>query len=357
MRYWSYIGYLMLGAILAACSAEETNDNKSVPVIGDAISYTVTAAQTRTVFTGTVFPTDETFRIWAYEAGNIDPLINGDVVSYNTGKSAWTTTATYEWPSGNVDFYALYPASMTLNTADKTINYTVPTAVSSQADILYDVITAAKGDVAVTKNPVVKNAVPITFHHALAQIAFKGKVKADNKEWTVNVNGIEICNVASTGTFSLTTKAWSTLTTPATFALGMSTSLGAISFYEVDGTTEAQATNLTADDGAMLLIPQALSAWDRSTNVSATTGCYLIVTFHVCNNGTDLYGTADSPVKVYVPFDNTNTIWEPGKRYVYTLQFGSGYDADGKQQLQPLIISSEITDWADGSNEIINANN
>lgn len=348
MRDWSYILCLMLGAVLTACSTADEADDMESPV-NDAISYTVTASPTRTAFTGTTFPTDQTFRVWAYETGATEPLINGDAVSYDAGRSAWATAETYEWPGGSVDFYALWPATLTLNTADKTITHTVSAAVADQADILYDVITAKKSDQAVSKNPVKRYAVPITFHHALSQVAFKGKVKADNKEWTVSVSDIAICNVPATGKFSLTAKTWADLSAPSEFHIGMRSGVGALTFYEADGTTEAQTANLTADDGAMLLIPQTLTAWDNTTSVTATTGCYLTVTLHVRYNNADLFGTADSPVKAYVPFDNSKTPWESGKKYVYTLQFGGGLDADGRQQLQLLIVSSEISDWTDGT--------
>lgn len=354
-RISDIVACVMLAALLTACSAADDGTTGNEPAASDAISYTVTAAATRTVLTGTSLPTGASFRIWAYTAGAADPLIGGDAVSYDESKGAWTTAESYEWPAGSVDFYALYPATLALSTADKTLACTVPATVADQTDILYDVISVKKSDDAVTKNPVKKYAVPITFRHALSQVAFKGKVKADNKEWTVTVSGIRVCNVASTGTFSLTEKTWSALSTPASYAAGMPSSPKDIGFYESDGTTEAPATSLTADDGALLVIPQTLTAWDKTTNVADATGSYLEVTMHVRYNNADLFGTAETPVKAYVPFDNAKTKWEPGRKYVYTLQFGGGLTADGKQQLELIILSSEITDWADGTGGSLDA--
>lgn len=45
---------------------------------------------------------------------------------------------------------------------------------------------------------------------------------------------------------------------------------------------------------------------------------------------------------LYVPFDAD---WQPGKRYVYTLVFGGGYDAEGNTILQPINFEPSVEDW------------
>lgn len=42
----------------------------------------------------------------------------------------------------------------------------------------------------------------------------------------------------------------------------------------------------------------------------------------------------------------------PGKRYVYTLIFGGGYDSDGKAILTPINFDAAVENWKDGDHDI-----
>ena len=53
----------------------------------------------------------------------------------------------------------------------------------------------------------------------------------------------------------------------------------------------------------------------------------------------------------YVPFGAT---WEEGKRYIYTLYFGAGYNADGSEiDIVPITFDAEVTNWVDDDNNHI----
>ena len=56
-------------------------------------------------------------------------------------------------------------------------------------------------------------------------------------------------------------------------------------------------------------------------------------------------GSASEYQTIYVPFNNGTEGWEPGKRYIYTLTFGGGYDKDGNLILAPITFEPEVTDW------------
>ena len=47
---------------------------------------------------------------------------------------------------------------------------------------------------------------------------------------------------------------------------------------------------------------------------------------------------------LYVPF---GADWQPGKRYIYTLIFGGGYDENGNPILTPIQFDAETTEWVD----------
>ena len=361
MKFSSYILIPALTAMLSACStADEPQwDGGNTATHKGGISYTVATALTRAAISGNTFPTSSTFCVYAFQEGESTPLIPGDIVRCLDG-TVWATDDNYYWPeSASVNFYAVYPASLSFDTSTRKVSYTVPTSVSQQEDVLYETVTASKTSTTVTGNAVKANAVPLTFHHALAQIAFKGKISDGNKDWRVDVTNIALCNVYSTATLDLTAsvKTWTDLSTPASFECGIRSDAPTLAFYEDDGTTEAAATTLTATDGALLLLPQTLTPWPRLTvnaTAAANTGCYLAVTCWIRTSLGDIRGTSEAPVTVYVPFDN-GTGWEAGKRYVYTLNFGAGYDDEGKTILSAMTITSEVTDWSDGGSFTPNA--
>lgn len=362
MKFSSYILIPALTAMLSACStADEPQwDGGNTATHNGGISYTVATAMTRAAISGNTFPTSSTFCVYAFEDGASTPLIPGDIVRCLDG-TVWATDDNYYWPEASqVSFYAIYPASLTFDTSTRKVSYTVPTSVSQQEDVLYETVTASKTSTTVTGNAVKANAVPLTFHHALAQIAFKGKISDENKDWRVDVTKIALCNVNSTATLDLTAsaKTWTDLSTLASFESGMSTEATTLAFYEADGTTEAAATVLTASDGALLMIPQVLTPWPRLTvnaTAAANTGCYLAVTCWIRTSLGDIRGTSEAPATVYVPFDNGTTGWEAGKRYVYTLSFGAGYDDEGKMVSAPITLTYSITEWGDGGKQSIEA--
>ena len=334
--------------MLSACSGNDDTNSAADP--SGIISYTVKASPTRSsVISGTTFPTDKTFRVWAYEEGSTEALIGGDIVSCTDG-SVWSTETKYYWPQGTkVNFYALYPTSLSYNIANASFSYTVPTDVSQQQDVLYDVIKAGKTDDNISHNSVKRYAVPLTFRHALSQVAFRASISDENSDFTVEVSGITMHNVYTSGMFNLTTRSWGSLSSVDNLAIGISSDAGAITYG-------GDPVSVTADDGMLLVIPQSLSGWALGTNVNSTSDCYLAVDCHVTGSGgVDLLGTSSAPATVYVPFDNSSTIWEAGKKYIYNLQFGTGYDAGGNRQLQVLIVGSEITDWTNGTGGDVDA--
>ena len=344
MRYWHYISALVCTAMMAACSDSESQGGKTDELEEGRIGFTM-SVKTRSVFTGTEFPTTEAFGVWAWEEGETQPFIAGDAVRYRDDLGAWSTDARYIWPRGNITFCAVYPASMAFDADSRTVAYTVPAITASQTDILYDMLTTSKGDEKVMYNSVRRYSVPIKFRHALSQIAFRGRIKEENQDWTVDISDLTLCNVASQGVFSLSTGTWGSITGLQDYSIGMNSSTGSLTY----GSTAYEAADLTAADGSLLLIPQQLYPWDADSNVASQDGAYIAVTCHIYNNVSSLFGTAASHITVYVPFDNSGSPWEPGRKYVYTLNFGAGLDANGKSHLEPIEITTEITDWTEGT--------
>ena len=115
--------------------------------------------------------------------------------------------------------------------------------------------------------------------------------------------------------------------------------------------TDAGTVYPLNDDGPnppSMLIPQTLTPWDRATAVGSTTGNYLKIGCRITVEGYD--GNFADEGYIYVPLNGT---WEMGKDYTYTLNFGTGYDREGKPILQPITITGTVTPWADGTTQTV----
>ena len=102
----------------------------------------------------------------------------------------------------------------------------------------------------------------------------------------------------------------------------------------------------------ILTIPQILTAWDvkgekkTKAEADAAKQSYLEISCKIQQSGVYLCGSANAYGTIYVPFGAS---WEPGKRYIYTLIFGGGYDADGNAILKPIEFDADTTDWVDNA--------
>ena len=112
----------------------------------------------------------------------------------------------------------------------------------------------------------------------------------------------------------------------------------------------------------LMMIPQKLTKWSTYSAGAAVSKsdadkkkeCYLEISMKLKQNDSYLIGSATEYKTVYVPFDN-GTGWEPGKRYIYTLIFGGGYDDNGEPILSPITFNAATTNWVDATGADVNA--
>lgn len=126
----------------------------------------------------------------------------------------WSSTDSkfikYYWPmSGSLTFVAVSPATAVSAFANKTATLTVTdfslsTDVAAQADLMYTKIVDADDLTANTTEYTgsTKNGVPVVFNHALAQVRFMA-VNNDHPANTVQIDKIQITNVANKGTLTV----------------------------------------------------------------------------------------------------------------------------------------------------------
>lgn len=373
MKFGKILAVAVVATVFASCSNEEELAN-----VGKSESNAIRFAgisglsDTRTTPIGTQNLTSTNFDVMAFMSSDHALFMGGKHVSevsdhgvkivYNT--SAWDYADKDKvayWPtSGDVDFYAVSPAitddlvlqgfAYDMTSAAKTISYTTVDEYNSKGtnhDVMY----------AVTKGRNKKNngtkPVQMNFKHILSQVVFKAKTTSSILE--VDVDSVKIHNFVHSGTFTLPAGE------PAMSDWKLSTAAKGAYTVKLNADnvkTKNAVVNLSDMNSPLMLIPQNLTKWSTSAGTAVSIleadkakECYLEISMKLKQNDSYLIGSAAEYKTVYVPFDNA-TGWEPGKRYIYTLIFGGGYDDQGEPILSPITFDAATADWADASADV-----
>ena len=370
--------WAIFGALLMGCSDEEIANVETSS--RNAIGFNVlsNAAETRAIPTTPSNLTDTDFDVFAFTAdgtafmGKVDTDFEHDGVKivYKDGKWDYDDAGDLRyWPSEALDFYAFNPGTvsedMMMNymweasgTVQK-ISYTcIDEYGANTGHANYDVMYAmAKGQTKDMNNGIVK----FNFKHILSQVVFKAKTQYDNMQ--VDIDMIKIHNVKMGGFFTLPatadgTGSWSD---PADLPSEVS---GLGKFTVVKDVNITVKSNTIATDIStttpMLNRPQELTAWKVSETATKSKleadnakQCYLEIACKIRQSGAYLLGSASEYKTIYVPFGDT---WVAGKRHIYTLIFGGGYNDQGEAVLNPIQFDAETTDWgnADKADKDVN---
>lgn len=363
--------WAIFGALLMGCSDEEIANVETSS--RNAIGFNVlsNAAETRATPTTPSNLTSTDFDVFAFTAdgtafmGKNDTEFEHDGVKivYKNGKWDYDNASDLRyWPTEALDFYAFNPGTVSEDmmvfysweaTKDvQKISYTCMDEYGSgTTHANYDVMYAmAKGQTKDMNNGIVK----FNFKHILSQVVFKAKTQYDNMQ--VDIDVIKIHNFKFAGAFTLPaaadgTGSWSSsdLAFPHAFTVVKNANI------TVNSNTEA--TDITTNT-PMLNIPQELTAWKVSETATKSKleadnakQCYLEIACKIRQSGAYLLGSASEYKTIYVPFGDT---WEQGKRHIYTLIFGGGYDDQGEAVLNPIRFDAETTGWVDADNKDVN---
>ena len=361
--------WAIFGALLMGCSDEEIANVETSS--RNAIGFNVlsNAAETRATPTTPSNLTSTDFDVFAFTAdgtafmGKVDTDFEHDGVKivYKDGKWDYDDANDLRyWPSEALDFYAFNPGTVSEDmmvfysweaTKDvQKISYTCMDEYGSgTTHANYDVMYAmAKGQTKDMNNGIVK----FNFKHILSQVVFKAKTQYDNMQ--VDIDMIKIHNFKFAGAFTLPaaadgTGSWSSsdLAFPHAFTVVKNANI------TVNSNTEA--TDITTNT-PMLNIPQELTAWKVSETATKSKleadnakQCYLEIACKIRQSGAYLLGSASEYKTIYVPFGDT---WEQGKRHIYTLIFGGGYDDQGEAVLNPIRFDAETTGWVDADKDV-----
>lgn len=361
--------------VLGACTNDEVIDVKQTgsidlrPLIENSTRATATTVANLGSFKVDVLKGDET-----YGAMTVTSSDNG---------GTWTTSPLTYWPSNasqQLDFYAYAPTStegVTINGTDKKItSYTPSTTVADQKDLVIAYNTGTK-----TANEA--SGVPLLFKHALSQIEVKAKCA--NANMKVEIIGVKVVSVAKDGTFTFPT-ATTQSGTGHELALGLwNTASSQKTAYMVRNSAPVELTKtaqslMPSTSGTFMLIPQAITPWNKQNNAT-TAGSYISVLCRISNvsgdNETLIFPTTAGKYgfsAVAIGTTDNDKTWEPGKKYIYTLEFfgtdsgggrfdpdptvpdGGGGDTDvdttdpkdgGKEILKPITFTVDVEDWTE----------
>lgn len=359
--------WAIFGALLMGCSDEEIANVETSS--RNAIGFNVlsNAAETRATPTTPSNLTSTDFDVFAFTTdgtafmGKVDTDFGHDGVKivYKNGKWDYDNASDLRyWPTEALDFYAFNPGTVSEDmmvfysweaTKDvQKISYACMDEYGAGTHENYDVMYAmAKGQTKDMNNGIVK----FNFKHILSQVVFKAKTQYDNMQ--VDIDVIKIHNFKFAGAFTLPaaadgTGSWSSsdLAFPHAFTVVKNANI------TVNSNTEA--TDITTNT-PMLNIPQKLTAWTVSGASKTKKGaddakqCYLEISCKIRQSGVYLLGSASEYKTIYVPFGDT---WEQGKRHIYTLIFGGGYDDQGEAVLNPIQFDAETTGWVDADKDV-----
>ena len=361
--------WAIFGALLMGCSDEEIANVETSS--RNAIGFNVlsNAAETRAIPTTPDNLTSTDFDVFAFTTdgtafmGKVDTDFGHDGVKivYKNGKWDYDNASDLRyWPTEALDFYAFNPGTvsedMMVNymweasgTVQK-ISYTCIDEYGAGTHENYDVMYAmAKDRTKDMNNGVVK----FNFKHILSQVVFKAKTEYDNME--VDIDMIKIHNFKFAGAFTLPataeeTGSWSSsdLAFPHAFTV--------VKNANITVNSNTAATDISTNT-PMLNIPQTLTAWTVSApnksklEADNAKQCYLEISCKIRQSGAYLLGSASEYKTIYVPFGDT---WVAGKRHIYTLIFGGGYDDQGEAVLNPIRFDAETTGWVDADNKDVN---
>ena len=377
-------------ALLSACSSDNELANVETAA-NNAIGFHVVGnkAETRAtpITPDNINTTD--FYVYAYiknaegkdgspfMGGNDNELgYNGINISYKSGNWSYTNPGDIRyWPTSDtkLNFYAVNTGSTPLlfswkfTNTQKEISYLCYDEYSASnfdkdkdgtmkqhltnKDAMYAVAKEQTHD---TNN----GKVTFTFKHILSQVVFKAKTQYAN-DMEVDINAVSIYNFQTGGTFKIEGEepAQSNWTLNETYPTN-----GGFTVKKVE--TGKNITVTKSDevkdisDGPMLFVPQKLTKWAVSSTIAAANTAkqsYLKITCKIKQGGAYLFGSDTEYKDLYVPFEAD---WQPGKRYIYTLIFGGGYDKDGHSILKPINFEADVKAWDENTtnNSDININ-
>ncbi len=352
--------------LVSSCTDGEIEEVNS----GTEITFNTRVSRASVATTGNLTE----FRVWAEADNYPSMIIDGEIATKKAGQSFFSLDRAPVWPPEvhSIKFWAVAPTDIK---ADVTVTSQSIKGFKPDVDITkqVDLITAYK----LQQRSEGTTGISLKFDHALSQIVVRAKeAGGDNETKRIKIKGAWIVNVrpqgdlAKTGAETENNLLWSVdknvdkVMYGTTFARPVE--LGHVLNPLLDYSEGSAAASFN-----MMLVPQKLDQWNISDDNQKETnpigGAYILLLCRVeavHSGGVHEGATTNEPVRPsddkkshihqMFPFTNAfdeyeygytcvpiDTEWEPGKKYVYNLDFCGGsagagiYPPDGSLTAMP----------------------
>ena len=358
---------LFAGLFLVGCSADEeiaTISNSE----SNAISFNVVSNNPQTkamIINSTNDLQQQPFKVYAFRNGAAYGDDGGIEIEYKNPKWDYKDhSKLLYWPHDDeVDFYAVSPSNVSPSCSEVSMDYDNQSFSCVINDdygarycqyLDYNVVLYA---MAKDRNKTSNNGgVQLRFKHALSQVVFKAK--KNDPDMQIVVNNMVLHYVQSSGTFQFPSDetAVGEWTHASDVRLHTKYTIG---FSQTAPLIITHASMDISEKKPLLFIPQKLTAWNPKTEQISSTleSSYLEIqcTISKKTGENEHYfvpkdGNGTSFGTIYVPF---SADWKEGKRYIYTLVFGAGYDENGNEyDIVPITFEANVANWDDEYREI-----
>lgn len=311
--------FAVFALVGASCTKIQIADSGDSSPSKRAISLSAyTAMPTKAAQTDVITNEFTSFQVSAI--GN-DAVYFDDVTFRKNDEGVWASSPAYFWPAYALNFYAYNtPAegngTFTRNitaSSPQTLKYSPSTELAKQEDLV-----AAYA--ANQTEP--SGATPLTFKHYLTQIVVKAL--NTNSTYGVEVAGVKIAHMKNKVEYTFSSQS----TTVATDAADETYSS---EFAAKILTTDAQEVMTASTDNKWYLVPQSVTAWDKSETDNSSDGTYLALKVKITANSGALRiypATGEEYAWMAVPVPASQE-FKQGHKYTFVIKFfgnnGAGY--------------------------------
>ena len=215
--------------------------------------------------------------------------MNTDVT--DKGNNLWSSDRTYIWPgkAHTLTFYAWAPADAGITSPSSpestTLEYTVPTTVTDQKDVVVATTEEIAGNANTTQ--------PLAFRHICTAVKFK----VGDQMQAGTIKKITISGVHNSGAYDMASDSWQ---------LGSNTTVFSIE-QDIEMTGNESGSMITDGENTFMMLPQELPA-----------GAKVEIIFHDSQAGTDRTFSASIG----------GMTWPQGKTVTYTLSITPEYELE-----------------------------
>lgn len=222
--------------------------------------------------------------------------MNTDVT--DKGNNLWSSDRTYIWPgkAHTLTFYAWAPADAGITSPSSpestTLEYTVPTTVTDQKDVVVATTEEIAGNANTTQ--------PLAFRHICTAVKFK----VGDQMQAGTIKKITISGVHNSGAYDMASDSWQ---------LGSNTTAFSIE-QDIEMTGNESGSMITDGENTFMMLPQELPA-----------GAKVEIIFHDSQAGTDRAFSASIG----------GMTWPQGKTVTYTLSITPEYELEFISEPEP----------------------